>query len=123
MRTTPFILGFEQIISDSPIQISKDEEEDGQELLQYRLAEASDVVIIDDTTSLNDFREYILSCPQDDLIEAFVEQLGARRISKLVNTNFTSTPVPEASSPRANTLRKLVMEVSQCCHVLPHVSY
>ena len=113
MRDAPFILGFEQVQSEANKPLPQREEDDDVDgLLQYRLGLATEIVIIDDTTSLNDFREYILSCPQDDLIEAFVEQLGGRRISKLVNTNFSSTVVPEASSPRSVSLRKLVLEVN-----------
>lgn len=75
MRTTPFILGFERIASGNASSDKKgaddDEEEEG--ILQYRLAQAKETTIVDDTTLLNDFAEFIITCPQDDLIEAFVE--------------------------------------------------
>lgn len=76
MQDTPFILGYERVRSKTSGQMdsngnNEDEEEEG--LLQYRLALARDVVVVDDTTLVNDFREEILTCPQDDLIEAFVE--------------------------------------------------
>lgn len=68
------------------------------------------LVIIDDTTLLTEFRQYILACPQDDIIEAFVEQLGGKRLSKLVSTTFASSSIPETASPRAAGLRKLILE-------------
>lgn len=77
MKDTPFILGFERIASGKTTQqkslLDQDDDDEDDSLLQYRLGLASEVVIIDDTTTLNDFRDHILSCPQDDLIEAFVE--------------------------------------------------
>lgn len=120
MRDTPFLLGFERVSTTKGTARAKpsstdangeDDDGDADDLLQYRLALASDIVIIDDTTTLNDFREYILACPQDDLVEAFVEQLGGRRISRLVTTNYSSSPVPEKASARAESLRKLILEV------------
>lgn len=74
MRDTPFILGYEQVRAAAKLQQkSHDDDDDDEILLQCRLGYASETVIIDDTTTLNDFREFILSAPQDDLIEAFVE--------------------------------------------------
>lgn len=117
MRESPFVLGFEQVSLTSSKQAAQAEDDDDTDgLLQYRLGLASEVVIIDDTTTLNDFRENILACPQDDLVEAFVEQLGGKRISRLVTTNYSSSPVPEAASPRATGLRKLILEVSSCAY-------
>ena len=80
MQDTPFILGYERVRSTKAKEVdlitnNEDDEEDG--LLQYRLALARDVVVVDDTTLVNDFREEILTCPQDDLIEAFVEVSSA----------------------------------------------
>ena len=60
---------------------------------------------------MHDFSSHIISAPQDDLIEAFVEQLGGKRISKLVTTSYTSSTVPEKASQRALTLRQLILEV------------
>jgi hypothetical protein len=79
MQDTPFLLGFERIrtthsqtrAASDPVKDDDDEEEDG--LLQFRLALAVDIVVVDDTTLVNDFKEHILQCPQDDLCEAFAE--------------------------------------------------
>lgn len=91
MQTTPFLLGYERIRSpesgalhkESPPNEEDEEEEDG--LLQYRLALAADIVVVDDTTLVNDFREYILTCPQDDMIEAFVE------VGRMVSISYNET--------------------------------
>lgn len=115
MLSAPFVLGYERLHTDSSIdkkikQTDADEDEDDNVLLSYRLALPGEVVVIDDTTFLADFRDNLLTCPQDDLVEAFCEQLGSKRISKLVSVNYSSTTVPETASPRAATIRKLVLE-------------
>lgn len=136
MQDTPFLLGYERVRTNQtgqtkalPLRGDEDDEEE-EGLLQYRLSFARDIVVVDDTTLVNDFREYILTCPQDDMIEAFVEvgtlrrwllnymlsgalqSLGGKRISKLVSTNYTSTSIPEDPNKRADGLRKLILEVS-----------
>lgn len=79
MQDTPFLLGYERVhakeASDSKAASSHgdDDEEEEEGLLQYRLSFATDIVVVDDTTLVNDFRGHILTCPQDDMIEAFVE--------------------------------------------------
>lgn len=80
MQDTPFMLGYERVRSaDASLRktgtasADEDEEDEEEGLLQYRLSFASDIVVVDDTTLINDFREHILTCPQDDMIEAFVE--------------------------------------------------
>lgn len=79
MQDTPFLLGYERVRphgnvkAKKPEAVSNEEDDDEDSLLQYRLALTRDIVVVDDTTLVNDFREQILTCPQDDLIEAFVE--------------------------------------------------
>ena len=74
------------------------------------LTKTVQLVVIDDTTLLTEFRQHILVCPQDDIIESFVEQLGGKRLSKLVSTTFVSSSIPEKTSFRAAALRKLILE-------------
>lgn len=78
MQTTPFLIGFERVkeekrLPESKTKLDTDDDDDDEGLLQYRLALARDIVVVDDTTLVNDFRDHILACPQDDIIEAFVE--------------------------------------------------
>lgn len=79
MQDTPFLLGYERVRSAEASEkviasaSADDDEEEDEGILQYRLSFASDIVVVDDTTLVNDFREHILTCPQDDMIEAFVE--------------------------------------------------
>lgn len=83
MQDTPFLLGYERVRSaetsarkTAPANTDEDDEDEEEGLFQYRLSFASDIVVVDDTTLVNDFREHILTCPQDDMIETFVEVSG-----------------------------------------------
>lgn len=78
MQDTPFLLAYERIRTGTMVKSEgsagqDDEEEEDGLLLQYRLSLAREMVVVDDTTLVNDFRDSILTCPQDDIIEAFVE--------------------------------------------------
>lgn len=56
------------------------------------------------------FQSDILGCPQEDVIEAFVEQLGAVRISKLISEHYRTVGEADSTSKRAQELKRTVAE-------------
>lgn len=100
MKDTPFILGYEQArgVQRSKPKSLMDDDDDEEVVLQYRLGLASEIVIIDDTTTLNDFREFIIAAPQDDIIEGFVEVRNSVSIRTLTNAVCAGTRRQEDKS-------------------------
>ena len=90
MKNTPFLVGIkksqmaglpEQQQETSRDQNDVDQKEDQEdEFVQYRLAKASEVFIIDDTMAQQIFSP--LSAPMEPLLEEFYAHLGSDRLSR-----------------------------------------
>lgn len=91
--------------------IDLDEEEEAP-IKQYQLASASQVVVLDDIISYRLFKEHLMCAPEEDALETFYLQLGAQRLSSLVQEdvrigNHTT------NQQKADRLRKHVLERSK----------
>ncbi|BGP21645.1 ubiquitin system component Cue [Rhodotorula toruloides] len=118
MRLSAFFLGTKRIAVNGSssgkgqtllVQDDDDDEEGSDTTLVYQLARASDLAVNDEPAAFHVFQGDILACPQEDALEILAEQLGARRISKLVTENYHTSGEPDKSK-RAQDLQRTVAE-------------
>ncbi|CEG67361.1 hypothetical protein RMATCC62417_03805 [Rhizopus microsporus] len=91
MKTKPFLVGIKKMtLSEEQQQEQSNEENisDG-EFVQYRLAKASDIFIIDDTMGHQIFSP--LSAPMEPLLEDFYKQLGSQLLSTQIKETYSYT--------------------------------
>ena len=91
----------------SPDEDDEDEDDSSPALVQ--LTAPVDSVVIDDITLGRLFSE-VEAAPQEDLLEVFVEKLGAVRISTLVKTTYKAAGAARPSTARSEAISKLVKE-------------
>ncbi|GAA6047852.1 hypothetical protein JCM3770_004674 [Rhodotorula araucariae] len=118
MKLSAFFLGTKRISTTAPAnqgrtllaQDDDDDDEGGETTLVYQLARASELAINDEPAAYQVFQSDILACPQEDALEALAEQLGARRISRLITENYHTAGEPDGGSERAQELKRTVAE-------------
>ncbi|GAA6001650.1 hypothetical protein JCM10207_002248 [Rhodosporidiobolus poonsookiae] len=119
MKMSAFFLGTKRI-SSTPAngangktlldEDSEDDEEGGETTLVYQLARASELAINDEPAAFAVFQSDVLACPQEDVLEALAEQLGARRITKLITEHYRTTGEADSGSKRALEFKRTVGE-------------
>ncbi|KAG0163756.1 hypothetical protein DFQ28_010199 [Apophysomyces sp. BC1034] len=91
MKTAPFLVGLKKgNVTEMPTTSENDNDEETptkEDYVQYRLAKASDIFIVDDTVAQQIFSP--LSAPMDTALEDFYANLGSDRLSKQVKVTFT----------------------------------
>ncbi|KAG0368111.1 hypothetical protein BGZ54_002634 [Gamsiella multidivaricata] len=125
MIRSPFLLGEKRISQDFDEEIlkttsgsdskegdsEKDEESSdtntGQVVVQYKLARASDIYLIDDTVLQQIFTP--LSAPMESLLESLYESLGSTWISKQVKETYRPKGAL-AATRRSENLQELIVE-------------
>ncbi|GAA6035210.1 hypothetical protein JCM8097_006421 [Rhodosporidiobolus ruineniae] len=118
MKASPFFLGTKRITTGASTASSKtlldqdddDDDEGGTTTLVYQLAKASELAVNDEPAAFAVFQGDILACPQEDVLEALAEQLGANRISKLITEHYRTVGEPDEGSKRAVDLKRTVGE-------------
>lgn len=84
MKNSPFLVGIKRsrLTQHASEETSKIIEETNpmDEFIQYQLAKATDIFVIDDTMSQQIFSP--LSAPMEQLLEEFYSSLGSRRLSR-----------------------------------------
>ncbi|GAA5934189.1 hypothetical protein JCM3775_006930 [Rhodotorula graminis] len=119
MKLSAFFLGSKRISSSTTaaparalLEQQDDDEDDeaGETTLVYQLARASELAINDEPAAFQVFQGDILACPQEDALEALAEQLGARRISRLITENYHTAGEADSGSRRAQEMRRTVAE-------------
>ena len=110
MKTSPFLLAYKELAPPKGNLIDLDEDE--APIKQYQLASASQIVILDDIISYRLFKEYLICAPEEDALETFYLQLGAQKLSSIVQDEVRIGPHIEKSKA-AETLRKHVLERSK----------
>ncbi|KAG0933842.1 hypothetical protein G6F57_009475 [Rhizopus arrhizus] len=92
MKTKPFLVGIKRMtLSEQQQQqsssIENEENSAEGEFVQYRLAKASDIFIIDDTMGHQIFSP--LSAPMEPLLEEFYRQLGSQMLSTQIKETYS----------------------------------
>ncbi|KAH6686249.1 hypothetical protein F5X68DRAFT_14643 [Plectosphaerella plurivora] len=109
MRSAPFLLAAREIISPNQNKLIDVEDEDDTPMKQFHLASASQIVIQDDIISYRLFKEYLVTAPEDEVLEDFYIALGAQKLSDLVEDQARVGPHVEKQDA-ALKLRKHVLE-------------
>ncbi|ROW09110.1 hypothetical protein VPNG_05721 [Cytospora leucostoma] len=107
MKTERWLLAYKDI----PTTKGKAPEDDeyGEPVRHAQLAAPSDIVISDDFYSYRLFKDYLLSAPEDEALEAFYLSLGSPTISSLVQEDArVGRPAPNQEA--AVWLRKHILE-------------
>ena len=107
MKTARFLLAYR----DTPSKAVKadHEDEDDQVVRIAELASASQIIIVDDVITYNQFKSNLLAAPQEEALENFYYNLGAPELGSLVEEHHNvGTPTRDQST--ALKLQKLIQE-------------
>ncbi|KAG6010787.1 hypothetical protein E4U21_004175 [Claviceps maximensis] len=113
LKTSPCLLAYKELSPTSATKgdlIDLDEEE--APIKQYQLASASQIVVLDDIISYRLFKEHLICAPEEDALETFYLQLGALKLSSIVQEDVRIGP-HTARQKAAEQLRKHVVERSK----------
>ncbi|KAK1599665.1 uncharacterized protein LY79DRAFT_504768 [Colletotrichum navitas] len=112
MRSSPFLLAAKEIASPPSKDKLIDIGDDDAPIKQYQLAAANRIVILDDIISYRLFKDYLITAPEEEVLEEFYHQLGASTLSSLVQEEVRIGPHADKQD-RAAALRKHVLERSK----------
>lgn len=107
MKTARFLLAYR----DSPSKASKvdQEDDDDQGVKIAELASASQIIIVDDVITYNQFKSNLLAAPLEEALENFYYNLGAPELGSLVEEHH-NVGIPNRDQSTALKLQKLVQE-------------
>ncbi|KAF4824404.1 hypothetical protein CGCSCA5_v001098 [Colletotrichum siamense] len=113
MKSSPFLLAAKEIPSPNKDRLVDIDDDDADApIKQYQLAAASRIVILDDIISYRLFKDYLITAPEEEVLEDFYHQLGAQNLSSLVEEEVRIGPHADKQD-RAAKLRKHVLERSK----------
>ncbi|KAJ3533672.1 hypothetical protein NMY22_g7241 [Coprinellus aureogranulatus] len=106
MKRSPMLLGMQfKARGDRKGDDVDDEEWDAS----YGLKKAEDIVLVDDTTTYQAFKDVLWTAPQEDLIEVLYLTLGSRKLTANVKEEYqTTAEIP--NSKRSTEIHELVLE-------------
>ena len=81
LQKSDFLLAY---ASDSNLLFDSEDDAGEIPLISWKLAKASDIVIVDDSSSFRLFQSHLLSCPDDDILEGFYHDLGSPRLKSVL---------------------------------------
>lgn len=85
MKKAPFLLASrETTAKELPSDIQTDGDEDSQSRKTWRLAQASQIVIVDDVINYQIFKPNLLAAPQEEPLEDLYLKLGASGLGSLI---------------------------------------
>lgn len=111
MQTSRFLPAYKEIATATKGSLI-DLEDEVEPIKQYQLATASQIVVLDDIVSYRLFKEHLLCAPEEDLLEDFYIQLGAQRLSTMVDEDLRIGG-RAANDTIGKRLRKHVIERSK----------
>ncbi|WQF79713.1 Putative histidine kinase/HSP90-like ATPase superfamily [Colletotrichum destructivum] len=112
MKSSPFLLAAKEIAPPPSKDKLVDVDDDDAPIKQYQLAAANRIVILDDIISYRLFKDYLMTAPEEEVLEEFYRQLGASTLSSLVGEEVRIGPHVN-NQDRAAALRKHVLERSK----------
>lgn len=86
MKTSRLLLAYKELPASKESLIDLDD--DVEPVKQYQLASANQIVILDDIVSYRLFKEHLICAPEEDLLEDFYLQLGAQKLSSIVDEDL-----------------------------------
>ena len=110
MRTSAFLLGWQEISRQGPNPTDFDNEE--PTIKKYQLAAPKDIVVLDDFISYRLFRTSLLCAPEEETLEQFYLSMGVPTLSDIVDEDVKIGPHSDNPSS-ASSLRKHIIERSK----------
>ncbi|TWU71512.1 hypothetical protein ED733_002453 [Metarhizium rileyi] len=111
LKTAPCLLAYKEIAPANKGDLI-DLDEDEVPIKQYHLAPAGQIVVVDDIISYRLFKDHLVCAPEEDALETFYLQLGAEKLSGIVQEDVRIGP-HTAKQKSAEKLRKHVVERSK----------
>ncbi|KAK5993483.1 hypothetical protein PT974_06914 [Cladobotryum mycophilum] len=111
LKTLPCLLAYKELVAP-PKGNTSDLDEEEAPIKQYQLASANQIVVLDDIISYRLFKEYLICAPEEDVLEKFYLQLGAIKLSSIVQEDVKIGP-HTGNAKSAESLRKHVIERSK----------
>lgn len=111
LKAAPCLLAYKELAPANKGDLI-DLDDDEAPIKQYQLASASQIVVVDDIISYRLFKEYLTCAPEEDALETFYMQLGAQKLSSIVQEDVRIGP-HTTSHKTAEQLRKHVVERSK----------
>lgn len=108
LKASKCLLAYKEI-SSAGIKNENDEEEEDSGVKLWQLASASQIVIVDDTITYNQFREALLAAPMEDTLEDFYHSLGSAEVATLMEEQHRLGPQTRDQS-QAVKLQRLLLE-------------
>ncbi|ATY60583.1 HATPase domain [Cordyceps militaris] len=87
MQSSKFLPAYKEIATPTKGNLI-DFEDEAEPVKQYQFATANQVVVLDDIVSYRLFKEHLICAPEEDLLEDFYIQLGAHRLSAMVEEDL-----------------------------------
>ena len=110
MKAAKCLLAYREISSKSSKADYEEEEESG--VKSWELANASQVVIVDDIITYNLFKSHLLAAPMEETLEDFYHSLGAPEVASLLEEQQSIGMVSKDQTPALN-LQQLIQERSR----------
>ncbi|KAH7318436.1 neutral zinc metallopeptidase [Stachybotrys elegans] len=111
MKVSPFLLAYKEIAAPKGNLIDIDDEDEAP-IKSYQLLPASRIVVQNDIISYRLFKEHLMCAPEEDILESFYLQLGAQKLSSIVQEEVRIGPHTNQLKA-AESLRKHVLERSK----------
>jgi len=100
MINTPFVLASQMV----------EEKKGGETVREWVLCKASEATIIDHVTPLSYFGKYILAAPEEQLLEKFYQQLGAKLLSSKTGVENVPEGIRPGTSKEARDMQQHILE-------------
>nr|ODN97578.1 hypothetical protein L204_02996 [Cryptococcus depauperatus CBS 7855] len=113
MRAASFLLASQKVYEkkSSAVHGQSDKGGDDGYEMEWVLSRANDIVINDSVVLAQYFGEYVLSAPEERLLEDLYANLGAKPLSSFVKSQYIASPLPTRStSTQAAALRQHILE-------------
>jgi len=113
MRSSRFLLGWrEEPSPQAETETGNAPEGNRSSFRRYMLAVPQDIVVLDDRTTYSVFKDSLIWCPDEDLLEHFYEALGSKTLSSLVSEEVEAGPRARDQDAR-DSWRNLILERSK----------
>ncbi|KAF9562769.1 hypothetical protein CPC08DRAFT_749290 [Agrocybe pediades] len=125
MKKAPILLGLQRKARRQNKETDDWDEDEWD--TTYDLMKPNEIIVADDTHAYQAFGHSLFTAPQEDIIEAFYNKLGAPRLSRLVKEEYrTSVELPNskvATDLRALVLQRLPLFLHEHNHARTKVSF
>lgn len=105
MKNIPFLLASQLVLKEK-----RTGEHENDFRREWVLATARDTVIADSATLHSFFGNFVLTAPEETILESFYQTLGSKLLSSCVATEQVPSGIRQGSSSEAQASRKFILE-------------